>query len=141
MMPLYGSAAKVPYIVPHGEIQVFVAADGNATASTASQQVAIQRPYGAASGSKFVVELAFSGAPGTFEVDVQGAVTDVAAAYNLIGGADSTQQFSTTSVKITAVNSGNYATFDFETNLPFIRVAIVSITNSVTLICTLRMAG
>jgi hypothetical protein len=47
----------------------------------------------------FSVEVAFSGAPGAFEVDVMGADTDNALYYNKIGS-------------ITAVNAGNVGRFD-----------------------------
>lgn len=71
----------------------------------------------------FAVELQFSGAPGAFEVDIQGADTDVDAAYQTIP----------TGGTITVANANNYARSEFvPIKSRFVRALLKSRTNAVS---------
>src|SRR6266446_47597 len=69
-------------------------------AGAASVAFMLERQKAASYPFGFAVEIAFSGAPGTFEVDVQGAETDTDANYVQLGPG------------IAAVNASNVARFD-----------------------------
>jgi hypothetical protein len=84
--------------------------------STAFQ---LRRERGAAYPWGFAVEVAFSGAPGSFEIDVLGAETDARANYVKIGS-------------ITAVNSNNVGRFDCTTLWPkYVAIGHVTFPNAV----------
>ena len=70
----------------------------------------------------FAIEILFSGAPGTFEVDVQGAEQDQNISYCLLG------------TKITTVNGSNVARFEGVSLYPkFVRVNVPTMGNAVNM--------
>ncbi len=99
--------------------QYFLIQNQRFTAGQASVAVQLERqksnfyPFGAA------VQIQFSGAPGTFEIDVEGAEDDVDAMYVSI-------------VTIVAVNASNVGRASVGSTYPkFIRVRVVTLTNDV----------
>lgn len=76
----------------------------------------------AQSAPQFSVEVTFSGAPGTFEVDVCEASTDAANNYILNPA---------TAAKITTVSANQIARGDVQLNGPFIAINLVALANSV----------
>ena len=102
-MPAYNALGYNPSITPGETYQVWSAEQpaigaGNASAS---QQVALAGPYGVGN-SGFDVHGFFSGAPGTFEIDVQVSNTDVDSQYQTCANGN-----------ITTVDSTNQ-TFHFD---------------------------
>lgn len=83
-MPAYAAGSSLYSIAPGDSIQVWNAeqpAPGNNGAS-ASQAVALVTAQGLQNGINFTGF--FSGAPGAFEIDVQGSENDVDAQYSLL---------------------------------------------------------
>ena len=78
-MPAYGSAFSPVAIYP-GDSQIVFNAE-TITTNEASIAVVLGGPYDWRSQSDVSVEVSFDGAPGAFEIDIQAADTDVAAAY------------------------------------------------------------
>jgi hypothetical protein len=75
----------------------------------------------------FAVEVAFSGPPGTFEIDVMGAETDAAANYDKLGS-------------ITAVNAGNVGRFEGLTYYPrYVALLVVALGNAATISVTAKV--
>ena len=72
-----------------------------AMVTLASVAFQLERQKAAAYPWGFAVEITFSGAPGTFEVDIQGAEQDQDASYILLGATG-----------ITTVSTGNVARFE-----------------------------
>jgi hypothetical protein len=75
----------------------------------------------------FAVEIWFSAAPGTLEVDIQGAEVDQDTHYNTIGSA------------ITAVNANNVGRFDSGVTVwpKFVRLFVKTLTNDVSMTAVL----
>ena len=75
----------------------------------------------------FAFEIWFTGVPGTFEVDVQGAELDIDTHYNNIGTA------------ITAVNANNVGRFDSGVTIwpKFVRLFVKTLTNDVSITAVL----
>ncbi len=99
--------------------QYYLFQNTRALATQASVAVELERqksnfyPWGAA------IQVNFSGAPGTFEIDVEGAETDIDGAYVSI-------------VTIIAVNASNYGRASVGFTYPkYIRVKVVTLTNDV----------
>ena len=94
---------------------------GAGTPNYASAAVLLERQKSSFYPWGFAVEVAFTGAPGTFEVDVQGAEVDQDSHYILLGTA------------ITAVNANNVGRFDNVTTVypKFVRVFIKTLGNDV----------
>jgi hypothetical protein len=71
----------------------------------------------------FAVEVQFSGAPGTFELDIMGAETDVKGNYVKLGS-------------ITSVNSSNVGRFDALTFFPkYVAAFMTTLGNAVNTTC------
>lgn len=80
----------------------------------------LERQKSAAYPFGFAVELSFSGAPGVFEVDIQGAENDQDSSYVNIGS------------PISAVNGSNVARFDGVSLYPkYVRPFVKTLTNDV----------
>lgn len=123
-MPFYPGSGKAKLINANDQVLLFNAdRPGPGTPNKASIAVLLARGQQAQGGFpfQFAVELSFSGAPGTFEVDIQGSETDTDASYILLGTA------------ITTVNSSNYARFDGVSFYPrFVRAFVKTLGNDVT---------
>jgi len=78
-MPSYSNALP-PVSVGFGESAVVIAPTDTLSASFKSAQVALQHTY-AGTQQRISVEIAFSGAPGTFTLNLQTADSDVDANY------------------------------------------------------------
>jgi hypothetical protein len=100
-MPAYAGSGQAQLLRENRQVFCWQNETVPASATTGSLSVAFQLervrsvsyPWG------FSVEVSFSGAPGTFEVDVMGADTDNALYFNKVGS-------------ITAVNANNVGRFD-----------------------------
>jgi hypothetical protein len=98
-------------------------------APQAGQAFALSGPVSLNSSLGFAVDGKFSGAPGAFEVDIQGADADADANYQTLAG------FNITSVD--ATNNTFHA--DCTWNIPkFARVRLLSVTNAVGLVAAIR---
>jgi hypothetical protein len=119
-MPTYANVYP-PSSVGFGEsASVIASTDTIFPAPFKSAQVALA-PNFSTGKVRCAVEIIFSGAPGTFSVQLQTADTDIDAAYNQEGTA------------ITAVSSGNVARAEFPDAVAhFARIYIATLTNSVT---------
>lgn len=127
-MPFYPGSAKATLIYPNQQLYLFGSQAGGGertgagTPNKASIAALLSRGQQAQGGFpfQFAIELTFSGAPGTFEVDIQGSETDTDASYCLLGTA------------ITAVNSSNVARFEGVNFYPrFVRVFVKTLGNDV----------
>lgn len=96
-MPAYGTTN--PVAVYPGDSAV-VLSNENPNSGVASLAVAVGRVYDSAVDS-LSVEVQFAGVPGVFEIDVQDADTDLAAAYNSIPNAI-----------LNAVNANNWCRYE-----------------------------
>jgi hypothetical protein len=76
-------------------------------APEAGQQICLIRPGPVTQIRYGTMQVVFSGAPGSFELDFQESNTDADADYVTIGS-------------ITSVDSGNSATFDYQTGALFV---------------------
>lgn len=119
-MPKYPGSNQAALL--NANTQKFLWNGEPATQGQASIAVLLERqksnfyPWG------FAMEFIFSGAPGTFEIDVQGAETDIDAAYCTIGTA------------VTAVNSSQACRFDSTAQYPkYVRALLKTVTNSVNI--------
>jgi len=93
---------------------------GAGSPAYASIAFMLERQKSAAYPFGFAIEVWFSGAPGTFEVDAQGAETDQDSHYCTLGTA------------ITAVNASNVARFEGVNLYPkFVRVFVKTLGNDV----------
>lgn len=93
---------------------------GAGTPNLATIAVQLNRIKASSYPFGFAVEIAFNGAPGTFEVDIQGAETDTANNYCKLG------------TGVTAVNGSNVARFEGVSVYPkFVRVLFASMGNDV----------
>jgi len=123
-MPFYPGTAKATLLNANGQVLLFNNdRPGAGTPNKASIAVLLSRGQQAQGGFpfQFAVELSFNGAPGTFEVDIQGSETDTDGSYCLLGTA------------ITAVNSSNYARFEGVSFYPrFVRAFVKTLGNDVT---------
>ncbi len=117
-MPAYPGSALAALINTNTQKVLF---DNEAVAAgTASVAFMLERQKSASYPLGFAVEVSFSGAPGTFEVDVQGAETDKASNYVQLG------------TGLTAVNANNVARFEGNAFYPkFVRVLVKTLTNAV----------
>jgi hypothetical protein len=100
-MPAYAGNNQAPLLRENRQIFLWQNETVPAGAATGSLSIAVQleRVRSVAYPWGFSVEVAFSGAPGAFEIDVMGADTDNANYYIKIGS-------------ITAVNASNVGRFD-----------------------------
>ena len=122
-MPFYPGSAKATLLNPGQALLFNNDRPGVGTPNKASVAVFLSRGSQAQGGYpfSFAVELSFSAAPGTFEVDIQGSETDTDASYCLLG------------TGITAVNSSNYARFEGVNYYPrFVRAFVKTLGNDVT---------
>lgn len=120
------NTADVGYAISVPQITTETPTPGNGGAS-ASQQFALMAEIGK-NGTPFSVDGQFSGAPGTFELDVQVASIDLDTAYQTISGGN-----------ITSVDTTNN-TFHLDatlTNARFVRLLMRSRGNSVALWATI----
>jgi hypothetical protein len=121
------TTADVGYaIVPQPEV------GETATVSESSLCFALQIPPFGGSAPRLTYEVSFSGAPGTFELDVQEADIDLNANYVLTAEAAG---------KITAVDSSQVARADLTSTIgKFQRINVVALANhaSVTMIAKVR---
>src|SRR6266705_1785818 len=97
-MPAYPGAGQATMI--NANKQKFLWQNETVVAGTASVAFMLEKQKSASYPHGFAVEIAFSGDPGTFEVDIQGAETDQANNYTQLG------------VGITQVNSTFVGRFD-----------------------------
>lgn len=121
-----GQTTDVGYAITVAQITTETPSPGNGGAS-ASQQFALQ-VVNTKVGTPFSVDGQFSGAPGNFEIDVQGASIDLDTFYQTIAGG-----------AITAVDPTNN-TFHLDatlTNVRFVRLLMRSRTNSVAVYATI----
>lgn len=127
-MPAYNSNGPAPVtsIAPGDSAQVWNAetpAAGTGGAS-ASQQIALTRAQGVGQGIR--VQGFFAGAPGAFEIDVQGSEVDADAQYQTLSGGN-----------ITAVDATNNTfAFDFAGVPKFVRGLMRTRTNAVAVTMT-----
>jgi hypothetical protein len=130
-MPAYVPTPPPPYSIGPGEsVQVWNAETPAAGAggASASQQVALVRVPGE-NGTSFSVDGYFSGAPGTFEIDVQAAANDIDAQYQTVASGNLTT--------VDAVNQ----TFHFAANAEnarFVRLLMRTRTNAVNVTATIK---
>ena len=116
-LPIYPGSGKAALINANQQ-QFFFSNEsvaGLTGTSPASVAFLLERQKAAAYPFGFAVEIAFSGVPGAFEVDVQAAEQDQDISYIQLG------------TGITAVNTGNAARFDGTPNLyypKFVRLLI-----------------
>jgi hypothetical protein len=83
-MPTYSNAAP-PLSIGPGDSAVVIASTDTLSATFKSAQVALQHTY-AGTQQRLSVEIVFSGAPGTFTLNLQTADTDADANYAIEGG-------------------------------------------------------
>jgi len=125
-MPVY-NAAVIPKSVAPGDVETVwnaeTPAPGNGGASASAQVALVQA--GGSSSCHF--DGKFSGAPGAFEVDCQGADVDADGNYQTFSG-----------LNITSVDSVNN-TFHAEviTDVRFVRMLMRSRTNAVSITATI----
>lgn len=101
--------------------QYFALQDQLAVAGQASVAFQLERQKSAAYPFGYSVEVTFSGAPGTFEVDLQHADTDTDASY-------------VTQAALSAVNSSNVARYEMAVCFTkFVRILVKTITNAVNI--------
>jgi hypothetical protein len=129
-MPAYAGAGQAKVV--HMNEQVVLWQAESKTITTGNPSLAFQLgriprfsyPWGAA------FQVSFSGAPGSFEIDIEGSETDEAGSYVLLA----------TSAKITAVNASNFGRYDMPATFfpKFVRASMQSLANSVntTLVLT-----
>ena len=120
-MPAYNALVPPPAAYPGDKVMLFNA-ESTATITT-SQQVYLTSDIGTGV-VECLIEGFFSGAPGTFEIDIQFAATDTDKAYitPALGGA------------ITAANSNNYFSYKYDPTLgPFVRALMKTNGNTVNL--------
>jgi hypothetical protein len=124
-MPGYSGVGQAKLLRENSQIFLWQNEAIAAGASVGSLSLAVQleRVRSASYPWGFSVEVAFSGAPGAFEVDVFGADTDNPAYFNKIG-------------EITTVNAFNVGRFDgIGTNLTYpkyVALYMATLGNSVT---------
>lgn len=121
-MPVYPGSAKATIINANTQVFLFnnERTGPGSPINKASIACQLERQKSASYPFGFAVEIAFSGAPGTFEADVQGAETDADANYCNLG------------TPITAVNAGNVGRFEGVAVYPkFVRVLVKTLTNDV----------
>lgn len=114
----YGNAANAIY--PGDTLTVWSAEA--AVSGDRSQCIALGRVYGFPEPTTVALEIKFSGAPGTLQIDMQDADTDTDNAYQNIATG-----------QITAVDANNYARVEFQVRAQFVRVKATTITNAVNL--------
>jgi hypothetical protein len=126
LLPVYNAGPVVA--VQPGQVVTLWSAEtptpGNGT-TAASQQVALTLPVGQGG---FAIDGKFSGAPGTFEVDVQVAAVDADTNYQTVSNGN-----------VTSVDSTNN-TFHFDGTLvkaKFVRLLMRTRTNSVSITATI----
>jgi hypothetical protein len=126
-VPFYPGTGLAVLINTNSQVFLFNAERiGAGTPSKASVAFQLERQKSAAYPFGFAVEIAFSGAPGTFEIDVQGAETDKDANYCTIGST------------VTAVNSSNVCRFEGVSLYPkYVRIFVKTLGNDVTLTAVL----
>ena len=118
-MPTYSNVVP-PSSIGFGDSAVVIAPTDTLSATFKSAQVALQHGYIGAQ-QRLSVEIVFSGAPGTFAVNLQTADTDVDANYLLEGTA------------ISAVNANNVARLEVpQVVANFARLVFTALGNSVT---------
>lgn len=121
-MPFYPGSGKATII--NANTQVFLFNNERTGPGTpinaASIACQLERQKSASYPFGFAVQVSFSGAPGVFEVNVQGSEIDADANYCNLG------------TPITAVNAGNTARFEGVAVYPkFVRVFVKTLTNDV----------
>ena len=117
-MPAYGKFTTLGLpatcIYPGDTVAVWNAE--TVTTASASMQLCLSEPVDGGDKS-CSIEITFSGAPGAFAIDTQTADTDTNSAYTTLGIA----------AQFTAVNSGNYASFQLpELKCKFIRLVMTT---------------
>ena len=118
-MPTYSNALP-PLSVGFGDTAVVIAPSDTLSATFKSAQVALQHTYVGAQ-QRLSVEIVFSGAPGTFTLNLQTADTDADANYVNEGTA------------ISSVSAGNVARLEVpQVAANFARLAFTALQNSVT---------
>lgn len=120
-MPKYPGAGQATLVNANQQVVLMNAErTGTGTPNYASVAFNLERQKSSFYPWGFAIEIVFSGAPGTFEVDVQGAETDTDANYCLLGTA------------VSSVNSSNVCRFDNTTTWPkFVRIFVKTLTNDV----------
>lgn len=120
-MPAYPGAGQAQLL--HYNQQAYFYNGETIPAAEASVAYQLQRVQGNSYPWGFAVEVTFGGAPGTFEIDIEAAETDIDASYISIA-------------KINAVNSSNVGRADITSATPFygkyIRLLHKTFPNSVT---------
>lgn len=97
--------------------QVWIATD-NIAANSASLSVLLERQKAAAYPWGFAVQIAFTTAPGTFDIEVQGSETDDDASYVKLAS-------------ITSANSSNVGRGDYLTYYPkYVRLFVRTMTGT-----------
>lgn len=124
-MTAYGTLSPTG-LYPGDSLAIFNAE--SVTAPVAGKAIAIGRPYNSGGPPVVGMEVLFGGAPGTFQVDLQEADTDVDAAYQSVGS-------------VIAVNAGQYARFDAQITGQFARPKVISLQNAVTVTIRLSVRG
>lgn len=120
-MPFYPGSGQAGLVNEGSQVSLFSNdRPGAGSPNKASPAFQLERLKSAFYPWGFAMEFTFSGAPGTFEIDVQGAEVDKDANYNTIGTA------------VTAVNSNNVARFESTTLFPkFVRAFVKTLGNDV----------
>jgi hypothetical protein len=119
-MPTYSNAAT-PLSIGPGDSAVVIAPTDTLSATFKSAQVALQHTY-AGIQQRLSVEIAFSGAPGTFSVTLQTSDTDLDANYNTEGTIANAQ-----------MNTNNVARLEVpQVTANFARLLFTALANSVT---------
>ncbi len=124
-MPFYTSNGQAQLIHSNQTLTLINTSDGVPTASAPNGALSVAFQLDRISGAYypwgFAVEVAFSGPPGTFEIDVMGAETDTRNNYCKLGS-------------ISAVNANNAGRFEGLTYYPkFVAINTTTLTNAVTM--------
>jgi len=119
-MPKYGGTGSAKMLNTNAQATLISnERPGPGSPSYASIAVYLERQKSASYPWGFAVEVAFQAAPGSFEVDIQGAETDQDTNYVTMGS-------------ITAVNSNNVGRFEGVNVYPrFVRLFVKSLANDV----------
>lgn len=123
-MPLYiQNDPEIRSVTQGDREQVFKTADGNLAVGNSSRPVALNPAQPGFNGISAFIK--FSGAPGTFQIDLQEAEIDADVNYVTIGS-------------VNAVNANNACRMDApNVNARFARLNVVSLGNAVSALATI----